>query len=73
MTASRKKNIRFILVSTILITYIIVKVIYKITGFHYDLADGILNIRFLIDIALWGFVYLTVYSLLKKLLLKKTE
>ena len=67
MGATQKKTERNIIIVSIVITYIIVKVIYRLTGFHYDFTDGIINIRFLIDIALWGSVYLTVVFLLRKL------
>lgn len=73
MAGSQKKTNRFILVTTIVITYLIVKVIYKFTGFHYDFSDGIINFRFLIDLALWGLVYLTVNFFLRKLFSKSTE
>ena len=67
MGDSQKKANGFISLGSIIITYVIVKILYKLTGFHYDFADGIVNIRLLIDIVLWGFVYLTVNFLLRKL------
>jgi len=67
MGATQKKTDRYIIIISIVITYISVKAIYRITGFHYDFTDGIINIRFLIDIALWGSVFLTVIFLLRKL------
>jgi hypothetical protein len=73
MRDSKKKNNVVIPLGTIIITYIIVKILYKLTGFHYDFTDGIANKSLLIDIALWGFVYLTVNFLLRKLLLKRTD
>ena len=73
MGATQKKTERNIIIVSIVITYIIVKVIYRLTGFHYDFTDGIINIRFLIDIALWGTVYLTVVFLLRKLFSSKVE
>jgi hypothetical protein len=63
-----KKNILLIPFITILITYIIVKVVKKLTGFHYDIDDGFININFLIDLAIWGFVYLSIDTLIKRLL-----
>jgi hypothetical protein len=52
---------------TILITYIIVHIVYKLTGFYYNFGEGILNFKFVMDIALWGVVYFIVYILLKNL------
>ncbi|MBU3071963.1 hypothetical protein [Clostridium estertheticum] len=51
----------------VLITYIIVHIIYKLTGFYYNFGDGILNSKLVIDLALWGVVYFIVYILSKKL------
>ena len=62
-----KKNNGVFVFITIIITYIIVHIIYKLTGFYYNLGDGILNFKFVIDIALWGVIYFVVYILLKKL------
>ncbi len=73
MGDSQKKTNRFITPSTIIITYVIVNILYKLTGFHYDFTDGIANISLLIDIALWVCVYLAVNYLLRKLLLKRTD
>lgn len=73
MENPQKKTNRLILVGTIMITYIIVKIAYKLTGFHYDFTDGIANINLLIDIALWGFVYLTVNFILRKFLSKRID
>ncbi|PKP52073.1 MAG: hypothetical protein CVT92_10655 [Bacteroidetes bacterium HGW-Bacteroidetes-1] len=70
MRDSQKKTNFFIPFGTIIITYIIVKILYKLTGFHYDFTEGIVNIRLLIDLALWGFVYFSVDFLLKKLFSK---
>lgn len=51
----------------VLITYIIVHIVYKLTGFYYNIGEGILNFKFIIDIALWGVVYFVVYMVIKKL------
>ncbi len=67
MGNTQKKPNGFIPLGTILITYVIVKILYKITGFSYDLTDGIVNINLLIDLALWGFVYFTVDFVQRKL------
>lgn len=72
MNDSSKKINRFIAFSSILITYIIVKLVCKLTGFHYDFSDGIVNVKLLIDIALWGFIYLLINYLLKKLFANRT-
>ncbi len=71
MKALKETN-KLIPISAIILTYLIVKVIYKLTGFHYDFDDGILNMSFLIDIVLWGLVYLAVLVLLKRLFTKST-
>jgi len=70
-TIKRKSN--GYMIGTILITYLIVKIIYRLTGFYYDMSDGILNLNFLIDIALWGFVYFTVHFFLSKLFSLRTK
>ena len=62
----KKSNGAFTFI-VVLITYIIVHIVYKLTGFYYNIGEGILNFKFVIDIALWGVVYFVVYMLLKKL------
>ena len=62
----KKSNGSFTFI-VILITYIIVHIVYKLTGFYYNFGDGILNFKFVIDIALWGVVYFVVYIFVKKL------
>lgn len=52
---------------TITITYIIVKIVYKLTGFSYSLLEGILNIKILVDLGLWIIVYVFVKIILNKL------
>ncbi len=73
MGNTQKKTFGFIPLGTILITYVIVKIIYKVTGFAYDFSDGIFNINLLIDVALWFLVYFTVDFLQRKLVYKKTD
>jgi hypothetical protein len=69
-----QKNINgFIPYGSIIIAYAIVKFINNITGFHYDISEGIFNMKFLIDITIWGCVYVIVYFLLSKLLPKRTS
>jgi hypothetical protein len=69
MSDSQKKTNFLMPFSTIIIAYIMVKIIYKLTGFHYDF-DGIVNIKLLIDFAVWVVVYFAVDFLLKKLFSK---
>lgn len=54
---------------TIFVTYIIVKVVYNVSGFHYGFDDGI-SIKLFIDLALWTLVYLTISFILKRLFSK---
>jgi hypothetical protein len=69
-----KNNIRLIGFLTILITYIVVKIVDTLAGFHYDpFREGIINIKFLIDIISWGVVYAVIYTLLKRLLPPKNN
>jgi len=67
MGNSQKKTNGFIPLGTILITYVIVRIINKVTGFSYDFSDGVFNINLLIDLAIWFFVYLAVDFLQRKL------
>lgn len=52
---------------TFIITYVIVHIIYKLTGFYYNFGQGLLNFKLLINIVLWCIVYFIVYMFLKKL------
>jgi uncharacterized membrane protein len=72
MENTSKKATGFIAFGSILITWILVKTVYGITGFHYEFSDGIVNIKLLIDIVLWGIIYFPVNYLLKKLFAKQT-
>jgi hypothetical protein len=64
-----KNSNSFISLVLILLTYVIVKIGHKLAGFHYDIfSEGIMNVKFLIDIMSWGIVYAILYFLLKKLL-----
>jgi hypothetical protein len=69
---SSKKTNGYIAFGSILITYIIVKTVYRLTGFHYEFSDGLANIKLLIDIVLWGIIYFPVNYLMKKLFANKT-
>ena len=66
MKDSLTKPNGFISFGTLFITYVLVKIVYKLTGFHYDFGDGIFNIKLVIDIALWVLIYFPVQFLLKK-------
>ena len=72
MVDSAKKNNGFIPFISILITYIIVKIVYKLTGFHYGFDEGIVNIKLLMDLALWGLIYFTISFLVKSMFHQKT-
>ncbi len=61
-----KKTPGTITIATIAITYVIVKIVSKLIGFHYDISEGIFNIRFLSDLALWVIVFYLVNYLLRK-------
>ncbi len=55
-------------------TYIVVKVIHKFAGFHYDpFREGLINFKFLIDIISWGIVSASIYFLMKRLLAEKSH
>lgn len=56
---------------TVILTFIIVHIIYKLTGFHYSYAEGILNLKMLIDLGIWLIIYLPVNIILDKILLSK--
>ena len=60
-------------VLTIITTYIITRIIYRLTGFSYSFSDGILNIKLLIDISLWIAISLLVGFILNKVLSKHKE
>ncbi|PTX22738.1 hypothetical protein C8N40_101566 [Pontibacter mucosus] len=54
---------------SLLITYVLVKVVHNLAGFEYAIfSEGILNLKFLVDMASWAIVYAAVYFLLRKLL-----
>ncbi|SFH26629.1 hypothetical protein SAMN05421739_1091 [Pontibacter chinhatensis] len=54
---------------SLIITYVVVKVVHSLIGFDYDIfSEGILNLKFLIDVASWAIVSAAVYFLLRKLL-----
>ena len=67
MTDSSKKNSGYITFGSVVITYVIVKIVYKLTGFHYDFSEGLANFKLLIDVSLWCFIYFVSNFLLRKL------
>lgn len=66
-----KKNnyIRFL---TFIIAYIIVHIIYKLTGLNYNFSDG-LNIKMLIDVGLWVTIYVTINTIINRVLLSNKK
>lgn len=64
-----KKSNLLITLFTILFTYIIVKVVYNVSGFYYGFDDGI-SIKLFIDLALWTLVYLTIRFILIRIFSK---
>lgn len=53
-----------------IITYIITRIIYKITGFSYSFSEGILNIKLAIDLGLWIITVILVSTILNRISLK---
>ncbi|ALI99977.1 hypothetical protein [Rufibacter tibetensis] len=52
---------------TLLITYIVVKVVHLLTGFNYNpFEEGLLTIKFVLDVVSWVMVYGLVYFIVKK-------
>ena len=57
---------------SLIITYVVVKVIHILAGFEYDIfSEGILNLKFLVDVAFLAIVHAAVNFLLRKLLSQK--
>lgn len=54
-----------IFMTNFIITFIIVKIIYAITGFNYNITKEIFSIKALIDLGLWFVVYYIVSLILK--------
>jgi hypothetical protein len=52
------------------ITFFVTHVFYKVTGFNYNISDG-LNINLLFDLLLWAGLYFSINLILKKLFSKK--
>jgi hypothetical protein len=71
MTDTPKENKKTFRFSTLIITYLIVTGVRLLTGFHYDFSEGLVNFKFLIDIALWLIVYYAVDLLLRKVFFKR--
>lgn len=55
-----------------LISFVVTRIIYKIIGFHYDIQEGLFNIKFLIDLGLWIIIY-NLIGFLRKKIKSKTE
>ena len=58
---------------TVIATYIIVRIVYRLTGFSYSLSEGILNMKLLIDLALWIIVFFLVDNISRKMLVKSNN
>lgn len=58
---------------TVIATYIIVRIIYRLTGFSYSLSEGILNMKLLIDLGLWIIVFSLVGNIFRKVLVKSND
>ena len=57
---------------SLIITYVVVKVIHNLAGFDYDIfTEGVLNMRLLLDVTSWVIVHAAVNFLLRKLLPEK--
>lgn len=53
--------------ASLIITYILTRVIFKLTNFKCSFSSGTFNIQnFVIDFGLWIIIYTIVYSILKK-------
>ncbi|MBU5438427.1 hypothetical protein KQI42_10430 [Tissierella sp. MSJ-40] len=66
-----KKSYGSILI--IITTYIIVRIVYKLTGFNYSFSEGILNTKLIIDLILWIIIYVPVKNIFDKVLLQSKE
>jgi hypothetical protein len=74
MELHMNKNSMAMTFISILITYIVKKIGFKLVGFHYDIfSEGILNIKFLIDVISWVVIYAIVNFLFKKLSPNRTS
>lgn len=58
---------------TFIATYIIVRIVYRLTGFSYSLSEGILNMKLLIDLGLWIIVFFLVDNIFRKILVKSNN
>lgn len=59
-----KKNEGTITFISVIVTYIIVHIVYKLTGFYYHF--GQLNYKLIVDLLLWAVIYYISYKSLKK-------
>ncbi|HAH58459.1 MAG TPA: hypothetical protein DCL86_09945 [Bacteroidales bacterium] len=73
MGKSQAKRTGYVITISIIITYIIVKIVYKLTGFYYNFDEGLLNIKLLIDLSLWAVVFIAVNFLVKMVFHKRIK
>lgn len=55
----------------LIITILVTKLLYSLIGFNYSISEGILNIKFLIDLVTWLIVYCAVSYIRKRIILYK--
>ena len=67
MGKTKNKNSGYILILTTIFSYIIVRIVYKLTGFYYSFDEGIFNIKLLIDLSIWLAVFIPIHFLVKRL------
>lgn len=70
MKKSNRKIRLFSVLISIVFTYIAMRFVYALTGFSYSFSDGLLNVNFLIDLALWAVIFFTVNYLVISLFRK---
>lgn len=59
---------KYVTILAVILTFIIVHIIYKLTGFHYSFSEGILNLKMFIDLGLWMLIYIPVNIIVDKIL-----
>lgn len=73
MEKSKNNSSGYFIVLVTIFTYIIVKIVYRLTGFYYNFDEGIFNIKLLIDLSLWLAVFIPIHFLVKRLFRKTRE
>lgn len=63
-----KKGQGIIIFISTLLTYFIVHIIYKLTGFYY--VFGQINYKLFVDLLMWCVIYFIAYLSLKKLFIR---